>query len=65
MRHRGGHIANRCHHARADVVRRSGRAIRVRALEGTVGRSRDDETTDECDVSVTESGERVDENGEG
>ena len=30
-----------------------------------VGRSRDDETTDECDVSVTESGERVDENGEG
>ena len=43
MRHRGGHIANRCHHARADVVRRSGRAIRVRALEGAVGRSWDDE----------------------
>ena len=63
MRHRRGHFTDRCHHARADVVRRSGRAIRVRALEGAVRRGWNDETTDERDVSVTESGERVDENG--
>ena len=64
MRDRGRYISNRRHHARPHVMRRGGGAIRIRALEGTVRRRRNDETADERDVSVTESGERIGENGE-